>query len=95
MAGLNLRAEEVKIQVRVHGAHFGRVIAPTVMALGEDVDLIEPAGAQRVLEVLLTEALADAVDVFGGMEIEMHLSGRNMGGHGDCLLWEWACRLGL
>ena len=73
-AGLELRAQQVEREVRVHLIGRGGMIRPAVMALGKHGDGIDMAGLERTLELLLRERAADAGDLFRGVEIEVNLS---------------------
>ena len=71
---LDLRAEKVKMQVGVLLVGGGRVIGPSVMALGKNGYGIDVPQLQGPLELLLRERGADAGDLFAGVEIQMDLT---------------------
>jgi hypothetical protein len=79
VAGLDLLSEQVEGQRGMHAAHPRGVIAPTVMALGKDIDQVDAPQAQRFLELPLVKACAHPRNEVGSVKIEMDLSS----GHGD------------
>jgi hypothetical protein len=75
MAGFDLRAEQVELQVRMHPADLGRIVAPAVVALGKNIDRIDVRQLERFLELLLREMRPDIRQMFRGVKIQMNLAG--------------------
>ena len=74
LRGVDLRAQEVEREVRVHPPDLRRMVGPAVVALGEERDRVDVPQAQRVLELILVELRPDAVDVGRRVEVEMDLA---------------------
>lgn len=68
----------------MHLADFGRVVAPAVVALGEERDRVYVCICERLSELFRVEISRDPLDVFRGVEIQVDLAGRQRG-----------CRLGV
>jgi hypothetical protein len=58
----NLGAEQVELEIGMRVPDLGGVVAPTVVALGEDVDVVDMARAKRVLPLRLVKPLSDPGD---------------------------------
>ena len=74
MERVDLRPQEIEIEVRVLLADLGRVVRPAVMAFGEDGDRIDVGVCERPGEVAGVEAGADPGNAFGGMEVQVDLA---------------------
>ena len=73
-AGLQLRAQQIELQVRMHRVGPGRMIRPAVVAFGKQCDRIDVAQLQRALKLLLAEFPADFRNQAGGMEVKVDLT---------------------
>ena len=71
---VDLRAEEVEVEMGMLLADLGRMVRPAVMALREDGDRID-IGLGKCLgrSFFGVEARADAGNPLGGVEVEMDL----------------------
>ena len=74
MQRIDLRAEQVERQMRMHLSDLGRMIAHAVMALGKHRDAVDIGVLEGLAEGLGVEARADAGDRGVGVEIEMDLA---------------------
>ena len=74
MQRIDLRAQQVERQMRMHLADLGRMVADAVMALGEHRDAVDIGVLEGLAEGLGVEARADAGDRGVGVEIEMDLA---------------------
>ena len=76
---IHLGTQQVELQMRMHLAHLGRVVAQPVMALREDGDAVDVGVLERLREGLGVEPLADAGNVGMGVEVEMDLAKTHSG----------------
>ena len=79
MAGLDLRPQQIKAEIRVNRADLGRIVTPTVMTLGKDIDLIYIASLEGSLPLRLIEPLTDTRNEFRRVEVKMDLTSWQMG----------------
>ena len=71
---VDLGAQKVELQVRVHLADRGGVVGDAVVALGEDGDAVHVGVLERLGEGLRVEPRANAGDQRAGVEIQMDLA---------------------
>src|SRR5262249_40764372 len=74
MQRFDLLAHQVKLQVRVDGADFGRIVRVAVMTLGENGHRIDMAHFYRFGKLFGVKIGADVRTIRRGMKIEMQLS---------------------
>jgi hypothetical protein len=86
LASPDLFTEKVEIQMRVHFADFGRMIAPAVMTSGKTCYRIYICIEKRLLKFLFIEPASYFRDMFGCMEIKMYLSKSHISGQAHCFL---------
>ena len=74
LAGVELGAQQIEIQMGVNFADLGRMVTPAMMAFGEERDRIHPRFLQGVLPAGLVEFGPDGRDVRRGVKIEVDLA---------------------
>ena len=74
LAGVKLGAQEVELEIRVHHADFGRVVAHAVVAERKAGDGIDMCGFQAFLPNLFIELLPDPGNHRRGVKVQMNLS---------------------
>ena len=74
VAGVDLFAQQVEFEMGMHPPHFGRVVAPAVMAAREAGDRIDRGVAESLLPLPAVERFSDSFNEGGGVEIEMNLT---------------------
>jgi hypothetical protein len=74
MAGLDLAAQEVYPEIRVRPADLRGIIAPAMVTLGKNIDLIDMTCPEGLLELPFGKPGAYFRNQLGGMKIEMDLS---------------------
>ena len=71
---LDLSAEKIKIQVRVHKVCLTGMVRPAVMAFGKDRNGINVPLLEHCLELLLGKIGTDPIDQLAGMKVQMYLT---------------------
>ena len=71
LARINLRAQQIVFQMRVHFTHFRGIVAPTVVAFCKQSNLRYVGIFQGFLERRLVKFFADIFDIFTRVKVQM------------------------
>jgi len=73
VAGGDFSTKQIELQIGVRDPNLGRIVAPTVVALGEDIYMVYVTRAKCILPLLFVKPFANSGDEFRSVKVQVHL----------------------